>query len=291
MGAPAYRDGYFTSQDDLRLHYRDYGDVASEAVPVLCLAGLTRNSRDFNALACHLAARRRVLALDYRGRGLSAFDPDPGNYRPETLIGDIGDLLTIANCHRIVVIGTSLGGVLAMGMGAARPSALAGVVLNDIGPEIDIQGLDRIRSYVGQEAVPESIEAGARQLAQMMGRAYPDFTEDDWLAEARARYRPDASGRLALEYDPNIAKPLAAGAAAAPDFWPLFGTLAQVPVLVIRGALSDILSEATLERMRREKPDLQCVTVPNRGHVPLLSEPVCLTEIQTFLAALDPADE
>jgi len=289
-GASTYRDRYFTSQDNLGLHYRDYGEPSGEAVTVLCLAGLTRNSRDFHALAGFLAAKRRVLALDYRGRGQSAFDPDPRNYRPETLIGDIGDLLTVTNCHRVVVVGTSLGGVLAMGMGAARPTALAGVVLNDVGPEIDVQGLDRIRGYVGQEAVPESIEAGARQLATMMGRAYPDFTENDWLTEARARYRPDASGRLGLEYDPNIAKPLGTGANKALDLWPYFMALARTPALAIRGALSDILSERTLQRMAGEKPDLRHLTVPNRGHVPLLSEPVCLEAIETFLDAVDAAD-
>lgn len=286
----AYRDGYFTSQDGLRLHYRDYGDPAAGTVAVLCLAGLTRNSRDFDALARHLAPRRRVLALDYRGRGLSASDPDPGNYRPETLMSDIGDLLTLSNCHHVVVVGTSLGGVLAMGMGAARPMALAGVVLNDVGPEIDTQGLDRIRAYVGREAVPESIEAGARQLAEMVGPAYPDFTEQDWLAEARARYRPDAAGKPGLEYDPSIARPLADGAHNKLDLWRYFRSLARVPVLAIRGDLSDILSEATLDRMAREKPDLRRLTVPNRGHVPLLSEAACLSAIDAFLAEVDPSN-
>lgn len=286
-----HRDGYFTAQDGLKLYYRDYGNPVSEAVNVLCLAGLTRNSRDFDALARHLAAERRVLALDYRGRGLSAFDPDPDNYRPETLIRDICDLLTLANCHRVAVIGTSLGGVLAMGLGAVRPAVLAGVVLNDVGPEIDAQGLDRIRGYVGQEAVPESVEDGARQLAQMLGHAYPDFTESDWLTEARSRYRADVTGRPGLEYDPKIATPLATGDGTPPDLWRLFRTLTHVPVLAIRGALSDILSEATLERMAREKPDLSSLTVANRGHVPLLSEPECLTAIETFLAAIDAAND
>jgi pimeloyl-ACP methyl ester carboxylesterase len=287
MSPAAWRDGYYSAQDGLKLHYRDYGDPLAGGTPVLCLAGLTRNARDFDGLARHLMAKRRVLVPDYRGRGGSAFDPKPEHYGPETALGDLLHLLTLAGCHRAAVVGTSFGGILAMALAAARPAALAGVVLNDVGPEVAYAGLDRIRGYVGSEAIPPDHAAGAAQLAEMMGSAYPDFTPDDWLAEARARYPADGQGRLGLEYDPAIAKPLAAGVRKPRDLWPLYGALAKLPVLAIRGALSDILDEATFERMAAEKPDLERLVVPDRGHVPLLTEPPCLAAIDAFLERID----
>ncbi len=288
-GTSTYRDGFYTSQDNLRLYYRDYGDVCAEGVSVLCLAGMTRNSRDFDDLASILSRKRRVLALDYRGRGRSEYDADPNNYLPQTYVNDVGHLLTATNCHKVVVIGTSLGGVIAMALGAARPTALAGVVLNDVGPDIDAEGLDRIRGYIGRESVPSDLEAGARQLKVMMGAAYPEFTEADWLAEAKARYNAKSDGSLALEYDPNIAKPFAALAGGSVDLWPLFRSLKAVQMLAIRGATSDILSLDCFNRMRAEKADLIPLTVPNRGHVPLLSEPICTDAIERFLEDIDHA--
>jgi len=287
MAEVGWHDRYYSAQDGLKLHFRDYGDALSPATPVLCLAGLTRNARDFHKLALRLSVERRVLAPDYRGRGGSAFDPDARNYRPETVLGDILHLLTLSGCHRAVVVGTSFGGVLAMAMAAACPTVLAGVVLNDVGPEISNEGMDRIRQYVGAEVIPPDHEAGARQLAEMMGAAYPDFSHDDWLAEARARYPVMPDGSLGLEYDPAIAGPLADAGGRPVDLWALFGALARVPVLVIRGALSDILSEATFGRMAEAKPDLEGLTVEGRGHVPLLTEPSCATAIEAFLERID----
>lgn len=286
-GACGYRDGQLRAQDDLCLYYRDYGDIEAEAVPVLCLAGLTRSSRDFHELALRLSAKRRVLALDYRGRGRSDYDPDPVNYQPATYLDDIGHLLTATGSHRVVVIGTSLGGALAMGLAAARPTALVGVVLNDVGPEIATEGMDRIRAFVGREGSPPDLETAARQLEVMLDSAYPDFTDDDWLEEARLRYRRDGEGRLQVDYDPNIMQPLGTEGDAPIDLWPFFRALARIPVLAIRGELSDILEQATFDRMAEEKPNLIRITVPNRGHVPTLNEPACIPAIENFLEDID----
>lgn len=218
--ANGYRDGHLTSQDDLRLHYRDYGDQGGNGVPVLCLAGLTRNSGDFHELALRLADKRRVLALDLRGRGGSDYDSVAANYQPATYLSDIVHLLAATGIHRLAVIGTSLGGVLAMALAAVRPTALAGVVLNDVGPTIAVEGLDRIRGYVGREGSPSDYQAAARQLAVMMHHAYPDFTDEDWLAEAKACYKPDETGRLRVDYDPAIVQPLGAKGEPPVDLWP-----------------------------------------------------------------------
>jgi pimeloyl-ACP methyl ester carboxylesterase len=285
MDRPLLHENTFTAQDGLQLYYRDYGDPLSDAVPVLCLAGLVRNSLDFHELALHLAERRRVLALDLRGRGRSAYDPIHANYAAPTYVMDVGALLTVANVHKVAVIGTSLGGLLAMALALSRPTALAGVVLNDIGPEIDQRGVTRIRGYVGKTPPPKDMAEAQRQLAANYGVAFPDFTEADWRHMAETTYKIGPGGRPALMYDPNISKSIAGDPDM--DLWRLYGALADVPVLAIRGALSDLLSQATFDRMAELKPDLQRLTVPNRGHTPTLTEPVCLEAIDGFLAQLD----
>ncbi|MEQ9641722.1 MAG: alpha/beta hydrolase [Alphaproteobacteria bacterium] len=287
MDQPFARDRYITAQDGLRLFYREWGDPLLPATPVLCLAGLVRTSDDFTELAEHLAQKRRVLALDLRGRGRSDYDPDPDNYAPPTYVMDIGALLTAANIHKVAVIGTSLGGLLAMALALTRPASLAGVVLNDIGPEIDQRGVERIRGYVGKTPPPQTMDQARQQLATNYGVAFPDFGEDDWRAMAASTYEAKPDGTLSLRYDPAISKSIANGPEM--DLWKLFGALANVPVLSIRGGLSDLLSEATVERMAKEKPDLERLTVPNRGHTPTLNEPICRTAIDAFLDRLDGA--
>lgn len=287
MDKPLGLDRYLTAQDGLRLFYREWGDPLSTATPVLCLAGLVRNSDDFRELAGHLSARRRVLALDLRGRGRSDYDPNPENYAPTTYAMDVGALLTAANVHRVAVVGTSLGGLLAMVVALLRPAALAGVVLNDIGPEIDQRGVERIRGYVGKTPPPQSMDEARRQLATNYGAAFPDFTEDDWRDMAESTYEVKPDGSLTLRYDPNISKSIANGPGV--DLWQLYRALADMPVLSIRGALSDLLSEATVDKMAELKPDLTRITVPNRGHTPTLNEPVCREAIDAFLDRLDAA--
>jgi|SRR5689334_4439051 len=278
-----FREGIFRSQDDLALYWRDYGDPASPRIPVLCLGGLTRNSRDFHLLALDLCRERRVLAPDYRGRGRSARDPDWRRYRPETYLADVLDLLTVTGVERVVAIGTSMGGLLAMGLAAFRPTLLAGAVLNDVGPEIAGPGYRRILEYIGTDR-PEADWDGA--IAELK-RLFPMLslnTEAKWLRMANATYRRGADGKLRFDWDVALVRNLLGRDGAVPDLWGLFRGFGQRPVLALRGALSDILSETTFNRMAEVKPDLIRVTVPDVGHVPALDEPEALEAIHGFIA-------
>ncbi len=279
-----YRQCHLTAQDGLKLAYREYGDVLAPGVTLLCLSGLTRQAGDFHHLARRLAPVPRVLALDYRGRGRSAYDDDWRNYRPEVYVGDILDLVAALSLSRLVVVGTSLGGLLAMALAAQRPTLLAGVVLNDIGPEIAGGGFSRIADYIGTPAPQEDWQQAVSYLRHLFSPAYPELGEEGWLDIARNTFRPGNDGRLHLDYDLDLAKALKAS--PPPDLWPLFGALRNIPVLAIRGALSDLLSAATFDRMAAEKPDLRRLTLANRGHTPLLDEAECVEAIDAFLARL-----
>jgi len=284
---PACVEHFVTLRDGLKMYCREYG-AANRAQPaVLCLPGLTRNSRDFESLARDLADRWRVLTPDLRGRGRSDHDPNWRQYQPPTYVADVGELLLQRGEPRVVVIGTSLGGLIGMLMAALNPAALAALVLNDVGPQIDPAGLARIASYVGKLPPVESWEEAAAQARRVNGVALPDYTDADWMRFARATYRDDDHGRPVLDMDPRIGDAMReAPSGAAPDLWPLFGMLARVPTLAIRGASSDILSAATLARMVQTKPDLRTLLVPNRGHAPTLDEPVCLAAIRSFLESI-----
>jgi pimeloyl-ACP methyl ester carboxylesterase len=284
-GDQGFRERTYTSQDGLRLYYRDYGDPLGTAVPVLCLAGLTRNCKDFHGLALRLSRSRRVVCPDYRGRGRSAYDPDWRRYQPRTYVDDVRHLLAVTNVHRVLVIGTSLGGILAAAMAVAVPSAVAGAVLNDVGPEIDADGLQRIVAYVRDQQPQPDWAHAARHLEANL----PDLgIRDDkgWLALARNTYREGDDGRVHVDWDPALVKPLLTGDGRATDLWPLFKALRRVPVLAVRGAKSDILSEATLERMAETLPGLARVTVKGVGHAPALVEPECLEAIDAVLAEI-----
>lgn len=281
-----YRSGHLRAADGLRLAWREYGDPLDARLPLLCLAGLTRNSVDFTDVAARLAVRRRVLCPDYRGRGRSAYAADPQTYTPAWYLNDIGQLLTLTGCHRVVVLGTSLGGILAMALGAARPTALAGAILNDIGPELDPTGIARISGYVGAAVAFPDLPAAAAALAAQFRHAFPDFAQAEWENYARRSFRALPDGGYGLDYDPALGAALKRADNAPRDLWPLFGTLRALPLLAIRGRLSDLLSEATFRRMADEHPGLAAVTVPNRGHVPLLDEPECVAAIDAFLEGI-----
>jgi pimeloyl-ACP methyl ester carboxylesterase len=277
-----WQDRYFQSADGLRLHYRDYAGALGRA-PVLCLPGLTRNCRDFETVAPRIQASRRVLSPDLRGRGLSQYDPNWRNYHPGTYVADVAALLAHAGVERVVVLGTSLGGIIAMMMAATMPGVLAGVILNDVGPEIAPEGLKRISSYVGKLAAVRNWNDAAAQARATNGVAWPDATDEDWLRVARRVYREE-NGVPRLDMDPMIGEAVrAAPGDAAPDLWPLFAALSPIPVLALRGATSDVLSKGTFERMALEKPDLERVTVPGHGHAPTLDEPECVAAIDAFL--------
>jgi pimeloyl-ACP methyl ester carboxylesterase len=271
------------SHDGLRLYARIYDAPDSAAPTVLCLHGLTRNSRDFEDLAPHLQRRHRVIVPDLRGRGFSARDPQPQNYQPGIYIQDILALLGTVDAARVAVIGTSLGGMLAMMLGFSHPTRIAGIVLNDVGPEIDPVGIERIKQYAGRLPPARTWRIAVAQSVAVYGNAWPGLTPERWEVLARRGYREDAAGLVELDADPNIGEALRAAPAAALDLWPLWGALRKVPTLAIRGARSDILSAATFARMKRENPDLQQLEVADRGHVPLLDEPECIAALDAFL--------
>jgi len=282
--ARGYRERGISAQDGLALHVRDYGDANAGRTPLLCLTGLTRNSEDYHAFASARSAERRVLTLDYRGRGRSAYDPDWRNYRPETYIGDIRQVLAATNCHRVVVVGTSLGAMLALGLAVAAPGALAGAILNDAGPEVDPAGIARILDYVGDETPAEDWAAATKRVAELFP-GLPIETEAGWRDLAGRTFRARADGKLVYDWDTAIVKNLRA-MKTLPDLWTLFHALRGVPVLALRGETSDVLSPETFERMGEDMPLLTRVTVPGVGHVPSMAEPAAKQAIDAFLKPL-----
>jgi pimeloyl-ACP methyl ester carboxylesterase len=276
---------WFDSPEGLRLFSRVYPGPTPTAPVVVCLHGLMRNGRDFEDLAVHLAPAYRVVVPDVRGRGLSARAPNSGNYQIPVYLKDLLLLFAGLGVGRASIIGTSMGGLMAMVLAAMQPQLVAGIVLNDVGPEIDPEGLERIRSYAGKSPPVTSWPEAVAQVRGIYGAAWPGLSDERWEKIARLSFRANAQGQPEADADPLIAEPLRDTKAAAPNLWPLWGVLAKVPMLAIRGASSDILSAATLSRMQREKPDLKVLSVANRGHTPLLDEPECLTAIDEFLAA------
>jgi len=286
MNGTAWQDRYYASADGLRLYYRDYPALEPGRLPVLCLPGLTRNCRDFESTALRLRLARRVLTPDLRGRGRSQYDPTWQNYHPGTYLEDLTRLLADAGSGRAILLGTSLGGILSMLIGATVPRVAAAVILNDIGPEVAQEGLHRIATYVGRNTPVRNWEEAAAQMRATYGMAMPDATEQDWRAFARRSFS-EVDGVPRLDVDPGIGEAVrAAPAGAAPDLWSVYASLKSLPVLALRGELSDVLSEGTFERMAREKPDLLRVTVARRGHPPLLDEPESIGAIDEFLATL-----
>jgi pimeloyl-ACP methyl ester carboxylesterase len=286
MTMTAWADSYYPSADGLRLHYRDYASSVVGRLPVLCIAGLTRNSRDFETVAPRIARTRRVLCADLRGRGASQHDPRWQNYHPGSYLVDLALLLAHAGVPRVVMLGTSLGGILSMLMAATQPAAVGGVILNDLGPEVAPEGLRRISTYVGRHDPVSNWTEAVAQTRAIYEFAMPGLSDADWLAYARRTFS-EVDGVPRLDMDPLIGEAVrAAPTAAAPDLWPVFAALRPIPTLAIRGATSDILAEPTFDRMAREKPDLRRITVPNRGHTPTLEEPECVAAIDAFLADL-----
>jgi len=275
---------WFDSHDGLRLYSRVYASAAADAPVVLCLHGLMRNSRDFGALALQLAARHRVIVPDMRGRGLSARDPNFNNYQIPVYLQDVLTLLAGLGAAHASIIGTSMGGLMAMLLAVTQPKLVSRIVLNDVGPEVDPRGLERIRGYAGRAAPVHSWPEAAAQVRADYGAAWPDLSDARWDEIARLSYRANAQGVPEADADPLIREPLRDTSRAAPDLWPLWRTLARLPILAIRGAHSDILNAATLQRMQRDKPDLEVLQVANRGHAPLLDEPECVAAIERFLA-------
>jgi pimeloyl-ACP methyl ester carboxylesterase len=278
-----WNDGWWTSADGLRLHYRDYeGDPARP--PILCIPGLTRNARDFEGVADRLAGQWRLICVELRGRGQSEYAKDPASYVPPVYCQDLEALIAGLKLERFVLFGTSLGGIVTMLLAMAGARRIAGALLNDIGPVLEPQGLDHIRSYVGKAQNWPTWLHAARFLAEAQGGRYPDWTLDQWLIFAKRLCRLTPNGRVVFDYDMRVAdpfkKPLPEGGF---DLWPAFRALDGVPTLVVRGEISDLLSTATLERMEAEVGSIESVTIPRVGHAPTLDEPEAQEGIDALL--------
>jgi len=283
---------FVTVQDGLRLRVREWGARTAPRLPAVCLPGLARTGADFEtlatALATHPTAPRRVIALDLRGRGQSDYDRNPKNYNVQVELADVLAVLTALEVASAVFVGTSRGGILAMLLAVARPTALAGCVLNDIGPVIDPKGLVRIKSYVGKLPRVASLHEAADVLRRLFGAQFPKLTDDEWVAFARRTFK-DAKGRIVPDYDAklarvldgvNLEKPL-------PALWKEFDAMARLPLMVIRGGNSDILSAATIAAMRARHPAMEAIEVPDQGHAPLLAEPDLIARIAAFADSCD----
>lgn len=280
----SYKDEYWTSPDGLKLYYCDYAGP-NDKPPVLCLHGLTRNSRDFAPLAETLAGDWRVIVPEMRGRGNSEYAKDTSTYTPPTYIKDVEALLAELGIEKFVAIGTSMGGLMTMLMTAKDASRIVAAVLNDIGPEIDPTGLAHIAGYVGQGRSFDTWMHAANSLRETHGASFPDYSIDTWLEMAKRTMVLGQNGRLVLDYDMGIADPFkSANDAPQPDLWPAFKALSDTPTLLVRGELSNLLTEQTQSRMARVHGNLRTVTVPRVGHAPMLDEPESLAAIQALLA-------
>lgn len=280
------------AHDGLRLHVACYGSEHPGARTVLCLPGLTRTGADFAPLAQALATDpqrpRRVLTLDYRGRGQSDYDANPANYTVPVEAGDVIGVLQGLDAAPAIIVGTSRGGLIAMVLAAIRPELIAGVVFNDIGPVIERDGLLRIKSYVGHMGVPRSHDEAAATLKRLFADQFPNLTDADWHAAAQRGFRPDGD-HLVPTYDVELARGLEGltPETPLPALWNEFDALRGKSLMVIRGALSDILSAATVDEMRRRRPDLDTLVVADQGHPPLLREPDVIARIAAFARRCD----
>lgn len=300
----SFSEHRYTTGDGLSLYYRDYGNTDSRDT-VLCLPGLTRNSRDFHELALRLARRYRVICADPRGRGMSDRDPDWRNYTIATYMPDVNRLMDVAGVARAIFVGTSMGGLISMTMAYQRPECVRAIILNDIGPDADKAGIKRILRYVGRRAPVDSWDEAVAQLSNTYAIALPGRPREFWEDRVHLSYREGADGRPELDMDLRIgdtirrsmrflaflkllrALRLVRHVQGIPiDAWDSFRTV-KVPCMVMRGELSDILSEAIVERMKVVKPDLQVATIPGIGHSPYIEGPEMFGAIDAFLAGLD----
>ena len=282
----SYTEHFCQMDDGINIYYRDYGDPGTGKTPVICIPGLTRSSLGFDNLASALCADRRVICPDLRGRGKSDYDPDFQNYKPGQYVKDVVAVLKDAGIDRVVVIGTSLGGIVTM-VGAAMFDGLwAGAIINDIGPVIESAGLDRIGSYTGKTRPPEDWDDAVALCKKSSGAAYPDYSDEEWLHFAQCAYATDGDGNPVDNYDPNISKTFSSGGGG--DMWPLYEKLMDIPVTVIWGDISDILSKDIANQMVTRHPNAELIAVHNVGHAPNLDEPESRAGIQRLLEKVDP---
>jgi pimeloyl-ACP methyl ester carboxylesterase len=277
---------FISAPDGLKLHARCWGPRAARGLPVICLPGLARTTADFDALAPTLAngGERRVIAIDYRGRGLSDYDRDPANYNFAVELADVLAVATALECLPAVFVGTSRGGILTMLLAPQRPTAIAGAVLNDVGPVLEAKGLIRIKGYVGKLPQPRSYEDGAEILRRLFSAQFPKLTPDDWLKASQRSFKHEKGG-LAPTYDVTLAKTMQGWdlEKPLPPLWKEFDAMHNMRVMVVRGANSDLLSTATVEAMAARHPGLETFEVPDQGHAPFLAEPDTIARIAEFV--------
>ncbi|WP_309601571.1 alpha/beta hydrolase [Sphingomonas sp.] len=276
----SWTDRYWNSADGVKLHYRDYAGNRDRP-PILCIPGLTRNARDFEPVADRYAGDWRVISIDLRGRGGSAFDPDPANYKPMVYVADILKMLDQLGIADAVFVGTSLGGICTMALALGDRERIAGALLNDIGPEIDRAGVERIAGWVGKEARFANWDEAIDKIMARNGDIYPDYSRAEWERFVRRIAREDGAS-IIFDYDLAIAGNFES-AASAPDVWPLYQALDGRPVTILRGELSDLLGAKVAERMATELADVELVTVPRVGHTPTFDEPESIAALDRLL--------
>lgn len=280
-----FTDIYYQSPDQLRLYARDYRCTKPNAETLLLMHGLSRNSADFADLAQALKKNFRVIVVDQRGRGNSSYDSNVNNYNPAVYVQDMFCLLDHLNISSVSLIGTSMGGLMAMIMASMQPQRINSIVINDIGPVVNPAGLERIKSYLGKTKAVHNWQQAIDQCKQLNAKEFPDFDDNAWKKFTHALYKENSAGIPQLAYDPAIATPIDSNQAnAVPvDLWPTFDALAQSPLLLIRGESSDILSRDCVKEMLNRKPDMQFIEIANRGHAPLLNEAAAVQGIERFL--------
>lgn len=281
-----YKEFYYDVDDGLTLFARDYPGPENHSGCVLMMHGLTRNSRDFEVLAEKLSSTHRVLVAEQRGRGKSDWDSQPERYAIPTYVGDMFALLEAAGENQVAAVGTSMGGLMAMVMNAANPGVFTHVVLNDIGPELSKVGLDRISGYVGQGGPISTWEEAIDYNRSINGVAFPTLSDDQWETFTRQLFN-ERDGVTYLDYDPAISQAVKAddGSAVPPDLWPVYKLLNAQPLMLVRGAISDLLDTAIKDRMITEIPDLEYVEVPDVGHAPMLMDETVTEAIERFIAS------
>lgn len=290
-----FRDVYCQSADGLKLHAKVIGPENNSLLPVLCLPGLTRTTDDFDdiarAIATDPASPRKVVSVDYRGRGLSDYDPDPAKYAVPVELGDVLAIAASLGISRAILLGTSRGGLISMAMAAAQPKLLAGVILNDIGPALEMGGLMKIKGYIADPPPRQTWDEAARGLKELFGTVFPSLTDGEWMAWARRAFREKAGDGLERTYDLEIRRTLDGlePSNPLPQVWELFDAMAGIPLMLIHGALSDLLSIQGVQDMIARRPDIDLVTVADQGHAPLLADTPTMDRIVAFCRRCDTA--
>ena len=289
MAIPAYREHRYQSKDGLTLFARDYACEGQERGTVLCMHGLTRNSADFETIVPTLVKEHRVIAADQRGRGRSAYDANAANYHPGTYVEDMFCLLDSLNVDRVILFGTSMGGLMATMMKAIQPDRFSALIINDICPDIAPQGLARIMGYVGASGTFDDWDEAIKELKRLNASVFPHMDEEGWRTFAKCIFIETPDHKLRFDYDPKIQQALKANQdnAAPPDLWPLFQSAADVPMMLIHGEISDLLDAAGVKKFKSLVPHLEYLNVKGVGHAPLLNEPEVAPAVLEFLRKIE----